>query len=156
MARTIRFRRFDEVLHSISDRVGGPRDGGDAIDVVLIQYLLNRRDQNQLDKPYGAQRALALDGVMGPQTHYRLLHFIVHHYGIELAKPRSEFVATAILPIPTVLAGVPPKMLVLNVPMALLSAQAYATGPKPTAAKVSLPDMPYELVQALEKDVTDL
>jgi hypothetical protein len=65
MARTIAFAHSDEVLHTISERVGGPRQGGNPIDILLIQYLLNRRDQNLPDKPYGAQRPLALDGVVG-------------------------------------------------------------------------------------------
>ena len=153
MVQSYNLKDFDIVYYSVSDSVGGRDAINDPVDVMLIQYLLNRQAKRALAKPWGTGD-LAVDGVMGTRTHYRLIHFNLTHYRTSARSPQLFEVETFISPIENAHKGTSPVQLRMKSAMGLLCAAAFMTGEVPSSSHLTLVDMPPRLAETLAKNVT--
>ena len=162
MAQAYVLKSFSCVFYSVKYSGGGPRVGGEHTDVMLIQYLLNRYQKKYLN-PYGRQRPLAVDGVIGERTHYRLLHFILENFGAEQSTSAEDYphCTTFINPIENLHTGSSPAEVMLASPMGRLMFNAFVGQlPRPSfdatqrPSQYCPPDVPPELVRDLENNVS--
>jgi hypothetical protein len=162
MAQAYVLKSFSCVFYSVKYTVGGPHVGGDHTDVMLLQYLLNRYHQKYVN-PYGGKRPLVLDGVIGERTHYHLLHFILKNFGAESKIDVGDYphCTTYINPIENVHTGASPAEVMIASPMGRLMFNAFLGQlPRPSfdatqrPSQYCPPDVPPELVRALENNVS--